>query len=123
MLEILANHKTATYIALGVGSLFHGFPLLTHFGYPADPLWEVFSSDDSDGDVNAFATLSTEPHASLAYVGGMLECYRKEIQEDPGQSLGTLYDFLLHPPPPTTNTRIMTYAAMYNNDIMTVSII
>jgi len=54
-----------TYIALGVGQLFHGFPLLNHFGVDHDPLWTQFKRKG-----NAFVTVAENYHVSLAICGG-----------------------------------------------------
>ena len=68
LLEWINSCRTGTYIAIGVGRLVHGFPLLTHFGCDPDPLWDWWGDDH-----NAFATCDDRYHVSLAYVGGMQE--------------------------------------------------
>jgi hypothetical protein len=76
-LEWINTGSVGTFIGIGVGKLYHGYPMLTHFGYAPDPLWDQFD------DTNAFATISDKYHVSLAIVGGInLEDERVFVQED-----------------------------------------
>ena len=65
-LEWIDRQSICTYVALGVGQLYHGFPILHHFGVDDDPLWSQFKLEGS----NAYATRDEDYHVSLAICGG-----------------------------------------------------
>ena len=70
------NDISSTYISIGLGRLYHGYPLLTHFGYQPDSFWELHQH-------NGIATLASNYHLTMAYVGGMSsgrEFVRDDIQ-------------------------------------------
>jgi len=73
-IQWMEAEASGTYICLRVFRLLHGYPLLTHFGYPPDPLWNALD------DHNAFATCSCNYHITLAYAGSLSN--RGAIQQD-----------------------------------------
>jgi hypothetical protein len=74
-LDWIDTQSICTYVALGVGQLFHGFPILNHFDV-YDSLWTQFKGS------NAYATKAENYHVSLAICGGFSrEVDRIRLQE------------------------------------------